>query len=253
MKRILVVAGVAFAVPVFVAAPAHAASIEIEAEGPVIELNIYESIEAEPDIVEIGAGVSTTAPTAVEAMRQNAVQMQSVIDRIKRLGVAEKDIQTSGINLNARYDYNRTTEQNVFAGYQVSNRVSVKLRKIEETGAVLDALVVAGATDLSGPSFSIEDNTAAKTTARKRAIERANARAAEYAAMLGHDEYKVLEINESISGNGAPMVETAMRSADIQLTASPKSPVQPGMVSTGVSLTIKYELVDDEEAGGAEE
>ncbi len=250
MNRILAAAGFAMAVPLLAAAPAHAANIEIEAEGPVIELNIYESIEAEPDIVEIGAGVSTNATTAVEAMRQNAVEMQRVVDRIKSLGVAERDIQTSGISLNPRYEYNRTTEQNVFVGYQVSNRVSVKLREIEETGAVLDALVVAGATDLSGPNFSIEDDTAAKTTARKRAIERANARAAEYAQMLGHDGYKVLEINESISGRGEALVGTAMRTADIQLTSAPKSPVQPGLVSTGISLTIKYELVDDAGANG---
>ncbi len=196
MKRTLVAAGVAIALPLTVAAPAHAASIEIEAEGPVIELSIYESIDAEPDIVEIGAGVSTNASTAVEAMRLNAADMQRVVARIKALGVAERDIQTSGISLNPRYEYNRTTEQNVFVGYQASNRVNVKLRKIEETGEVLDALVVAGATDLSGPSFSLDDDTAAKATASKRAIERANARAAEYASMLGHDGYKVLEINE---------------------------------------------------------
>ena len=226
------------------AIPAHAAVVEIESEGPVIELSIFESVTAEPDMATISAGVSTSAPTAVEAMRLNSVQMRQMIDQIKAQGVDEKDIQTTGINLNARYEYNRTTQQNEFRGYQVSNRVSVKLREIEETGQVLDALVLAGATDLAGPSFSIEDDAAAKDQARGRAVERAQDRARAYAAMLGYDEVRVLEISEAIQGRG-PAQQVAMRSAmEADVQAAP--PVQPGMVSTGVSITIKFELVGTE-------
>lgn len=224
------------------AIPAQAAVVEIEAEGPVIELSVFESVTAEPDLVTIGAGVTTSAPTAVEAMRLNAVQMRRVIDQIEAQGVAEKDIQTTGINLNARYDYNRSTQQNEFRGYQVSNRVSVKLREIEETGQVLDALVSAGATDLSGPSFSIENDDAAKDQARERAVERAQQRAQAYAVMLGSSEVRVLEISETIQGRG-PVQQVAMRSAaESDLAAAP--PVQPGMVSTGVSITIKFEVIE---------
>ncbi|MEL7218482.1 MAG: SIMPL domain-containing protein, partial [Pseudomonadota bacterium] len=100
-------------------APAHAATIEIESEGPVIELSIFESVTAEPDMATISAGVSTTATSAVEAMRLNSAEMTRVINQIKALGVDEKDIQTTGINLNARYDYNRTSRENEFRGYQV--------------------------------------------------------------------------------------------------------------------------------------
>lgn len=233
------------------AAPARAANVEIEAEGPVIELSIYESIEAEPDLVTIGAGVSSEAPTAVEAMRANAAQMQRVIERLRALGIAGKDIQTQGINLNARYDYNRETNQRDFKGYTVSNRVSVRLREVEETGEVLDALVVAGATDLSGPDFSIEDDTEAKAKARASAIERANRRAGEYAAMLGYDGYRVLALSEAIEGNSG-YAEPRMRGM-AEDSAVAAAPVEPGLVSTGVALQIKFELVDDEEqaASGA--
>ncbi|EAQ29626.1 putative outer membrane protein [Erythrobacter sp. NAP1] len=222
-----------------------AQQVEIEADGPVIELSVYESITAEPDLVTIGAGVSTEARTAVEAMRMNAEQMNRVIERIIELGVPEEDIQTTGVNLNPRYDYNRETQTNVFRGYQVSNRVSVKLREVDETGAVLDALVVAGATDLSGPDFSIEDDEAAKDAARASAVKRAQSRAESYASMLGFDGVEVLSISEAIQGR-APMPQMAMRevaSDSIQVTGSR---IQPGMVNTGVNITIKYQMVDDD-------
>ena len=231
-----------------VPAAAHASQVEIAHHGPVIELSVFESVAAEPDIVTIGAGVSTEARSAVEAMRLNSVEMQKVIDQILALGVEEKDIQTTGINLNARYDYDRGTQRNVFRGYEVSNRVSVTLRDIDETGAVLDALVVAGATDLNGPTFSVEDDQAAKDIARTRAVERAEQRARAYAALYGLNEVKILSVSEDIRGRG-PMPEMAMRAgAADSVPAAPPPPVQPGQISTGVSITIRYEMVD---GGGA--
>lgn len=238
-------AATALAVPaVTLPMAAHATEVEIETNGPVIELSVYESVTAEPDLVTIGAGVSTEARTAVEAMRLNADEMRKVIDQILALGIDEKDIQTTGINLNARYDYDRNSQRNVFRGYQVSNRVSVKLRDIDATGAALDALVSAGATDLSGPTFSIENDDEAKDLARARAVELAEQRANAYAALYGYDAIKILSISESIQGRGpVPQVaERALMAADV----ASSTPVQPGQVSTGVALTIKYEMVEDE-------
>jgi uncharacterized protein YggE len=167
--------------------------------------------------------------------------MQQVVARIKALGIAPKDIQTTGINLNPRYDYDQTTQRQVFRGYQASNRVSVVLRKIDEAGRVLDALVAAGATDLSGPAFAIDDDEPAKAEARKRAFARAGAQADAYAAMLGYQGAKVLAISESMSGNGPVMPMAKMRGVADAVAAAP--PVEPGMVSTGISVSITYELV----------
>lgn len=234
---------IAFIAATALTLPAHglaAANVEIAAQGPVVELNVFESVDVAPDTATIGAGVTTEAPTATEALRQNSAEMQKVIARIKSLGIAEKDIQTTGINLNARYDYDQTTQRQVFRGYQAANRVSVILRKIDDTGRVLDALVTAGANDINGPNFSIDDDTAAKAAARQRAVERAGAQAQSYAAMLGYDGMKVLSISESIAESG-PMPEMAkVRAMNI---AADAAPVQPGMVSAGVNLSIIYELV----------
>ena len=220
-------------------AAAFAQQVEIEANGPVIELSVYESISTEPDLVMVGAGVTSEALTAVEAMRLNAVEMRRVIAAIRELGIADKDIQTTGINLNARYDYDRETQRNVFVGYTVSNRVSVKLRDIDRTGAALDALVVAGATDFSGPSFSIEDDTAAKDAARTSAVARAQARAEAYAALYGYSGVRVLAVSEAMTGQtSAP--EMMLRS--VAMDSAMSAPVMPGEVSTGVSITVKYEM-----------
>lgn len=221
-----------------VSVPAAAAEIQIQASGPVIELSVTETVDARPDIATVSAGVSTDAPSAVEAMRANARQMSAVVDRIKALGIAEDDIQTTGINLNPRYDYDRDSQQQVFRGYQASNRVSVKLRDIDRTGEVLDALVAAGATDLSGPDWSIDDDTAARAQARRQALETARAQALEYARATGFSDVRVLEISETVAAQPPmPFLRAARAEA-----ADAATPVQPGMVEAGVTVRVTYEM-----------
>lgn len=232
------------ALPLFaaaaIAAPAAAAEIQIAANGPVVELTVNESVEAEPDIATVSAGVTTQARTAVEAMRTNATAMTAVVERIKQLGIAERDIQTSGINLGAMYDYNQQTQRQVFRGYQVSNRVSVKLRDIDKTGEVLDALVASGATDLGGPDWSVDDDTAARAQARRTAVETAKAQALEYARLAGYQNVRLLEINETIiPRQPMPMMRQMARAEAADAAATP---VQPGMIQTGVTVTAKYEM-----------
>lgn len=218
------------------AVPASAADVSVAAQGPVVELSVTETVKARPDLAEVGAGVTTEAPTAVEAMRMNAEQMTRVVARIRSLGIAEDDVQTTGINLNAVYDYNG--QRPVFRGYQASNRVSITLRKVDDTGKVLDALVAAGATDLSGPSFSIADDTAAQAQARKAAVQKAEKMAREYAEWTGYTGVRVLKISEMVDA-GVPM--PMMRAVAMEASAA-STPVQPGMVGSSVTVSITYEM-----------
>ena len=216
-----------------------AAEVQVTNSGPVVELTINENVEAEPDLVTLGAGVTTQARTAVEAMRANATQMNAVIERIKALGIPERDIQTTGISLGAMYDYNQQTQRQVFRGYQASNRVSIKLRAIDRTGEVLDSLVAAGATDLSGPDWSIDDDTAARAQARRQAMETARAQALEYARAAGYSDVRLLEISETIASQ-PPM--PFLRQVRAEAADAGGTRAQPGMVQAGVTVRVSYEM-----------
>jgi uncharacterized protein len=222
-------------------APLAAAEIQMQVSGPVVELTVTESVKAKPDIANIGTGVTNLAPTAVEAMAQNAKQMTSVIERIKSLGIAPDDIQTSGISLSANYDYDQQTQKPVFRGYQASNRVNIVLRKVENAGKVLDALVAAGATDINGPDFSLEDNSGALAQARKAAVAKAAAQARDYAAMAGFSNVRLLEVNETVSSHAPmPYARAEVQNAD----AAKVTPIEPGLVSNAVTITVKYEMTN---------
>ena len=106
------------------AGEAMATQVNITATNPVIDLTVSETVETKPDIATFSTGVQTMAPTASEAVRLNNTQMASVVARLKKLGIADKDIQTTQISLNQQFDYNNG--QQVFKGYQASNIVNAK-------------------------------------------------------------------------------------------------------------------------------
>ena len=229
-------------IPSFIAAmaaPAGAAEIQLQSQGPVVELSVTETVKARPDLATVSAGVTTQAPTAVEAMRLNANAMDAVVQRIKSLGIAADDIQTTGIDLGAQYDYDQSRQRQVFRGYQASNRLSVILRKVPDTGRVLDTLVAAGVTDISGPSFSIDDDTGPRAQARKAALDKAKSQAEDYARWAGYSGVRLLQVSELLNpGRPIPMMEGRMAMAqDAKAT-----PVEPGLVGTSVTVNVTYEL-----------
>ena len=220
------------------ATPLAAAEIQLAATGPVVEVTVTETVKADPDVANLSAGVSTLASTAVEAMRMNAEAMNSVVDRIDALGVAREDIQTTGINLNPEYVFEQETNSQKFVGYRAMNRVTVTLRAIDKTGEVLDALVAAGANDISGITWSIDDPTGPQEQARQAAFASARTRAEGYARLAGMRGVRLLEVNESVTGGPVIMYDAAPQAASSRAF----SPVRPGQVQTGVTITVKYEM-----------
>lgn len=230
-------------------APAQAqvsADIRALAETPVVTIQVGESVASIPDLATISVGVMTTAPTAAAALAENSRKMERLMAAIRAAGVAEKDVQTTGIHLNAQYNYENARRGGTpeFTGYQVANNVQVKLRDIEEVGDFLDAMVAAGGTHIQGPYFSIEEPRPLIAQARRKALAEADAVARSYAEARGYSRARLISINEGGGYGGAPIIVTGFRgeSGPPPVAPPPPPPVAPGQVSTGISLTVQYML-----------
>lgn len=190
-----------------------------------------------PDIARINAGVVTQAATATEAIRLNAAQMARVLAALKRAGVAERDVQSSSINLNPEYRY-QENQPPLLTGYRASNDVSIRFRDIKETGAILDALVAQGANQINGPMLEIDKPEAALDQARQAALKIARARADLYARSLGMRVTRIASISETGAAPPRPMPMMAAR--DVAATQEMK--VMPGEQSLAVTLSVTFEL-----------
>jgi uncharacterized protein YggE len=214
-------------------AAAHAAS-----DGTLLSVSAQAEARRVPDVATISAGVVTQAVDANAAMRANATQMDKVMAAIRAAGIAERDIQTSGVNLNPQYKYvdNQAPE---ITGYQASNTVNLKVRDIARLGKVLDALVASGANQVNGPSFEIDQPEAAYDEARRGALEKAQARAAMYAKTLGLRVRRIVSISEG-GGFQPPMPMPMMAMARGKAEAD--TAVSPGETTLGANLDVVFEL-----------
>lgn len=215
-----------------------ASSYTVPSDGTLLNVSAEAEAKRVPDIATLSAGVVTQSADGNAAMRQNAEQMSKVMDAVKAAGIADKDVQTSGINLSPQYTYKENGVPKI-NGYQASNTVSLKVRDIARLGKVLDALVAQGANDINGPSFSIDQPEPVYDEARVAALK-AQARAETYAKSLGLKVRRIVSISEGRSGGAVhPMMMAAsMRSAKAEMD----TPVAPGESTLSINLDVTFEL-----------
>lgn len=207
------------------------------AEGTMLEVSAEGVSTRVPDLAVIQAGVTTTQPTAAEAMRQNATQMNAVLAALKGAGVAARDIQTSSLSLSPQYRYGEN-QPPVLTGYQATNQVSVRFRDVARSGRILDLLVAQGANNLQGPNLVVEKPEAALDEARVAAIATARARAELYAKAAGLSVSRIVSIAENGGTGMEPMPAMVQRMEK----ASGDTSIEAGEREMRVAVTVRFLL-----------
>lgn len=213
-------------------------------DAPAVTLSVQETTEVVPDLATVGAGVETIAPTAAAALQANSLKTRRVLDAIHAAGVPDRDVRTNTIGIAARYDYQGRTR--TFQGYAATNTVTVLLRRIADVGPFLDRVTAAGATEVSGPNFTVDQPERYRAAARDRALQRAGTEAQAYARRAGFKEARLLSVTEA--GSFVQPYDVVVSGSRLQsfAVASPPPPVAPpvlgGQQSVGVSISATYRL-----------
>ena len=197
-------------------------------------------VKAKPDMAVINSGVLTEAPTARDALAKNNSAMSSVIDALKKAGIAEQDIQTSNFSVSPQYppyQPNQTQAPRI-SGYQVSNQVSVRVKNLAKLGAILDGLVQVGANQINGISFDIDQPKQLQNDARKLAVADARAKAELYAAAAHVSLGRVLQISEANIAVGPQPMAYAMD----KVSAQREVPIAAGQQTLTANVSIVYEI-----------
>jgi len=200
---------------------------------------------ATPDIAYVTLGVESRDPDASEAVADSTTRMQAVMEVLEEYGIAANDIET--------VSYTMWLEQpprpepvppsvapvETEERYHVVNQIRVALRDLDRVGDLLGDVLAAGANNVAGVQFAVEDTTALLEEARSKAIEDAESKAEQYAEGFGtiiKGVYSLTELSApgrayaaaevyGIGGGGAPV------------------PVASGELSVSVSVQAAYEIV----------
>jgi uncharacterized protein YggE len=194
-------------------------------------------VRIKPNTAYASIGVEITAGTLAEATTQANAKMNALIEKLKGLGIAEKDIQTTNYSINPITTQPRAGATTpTISGYRVNNQVSVTIRKIEDTGKVLDAVVAAGANNIFGISFGVDDPTPYQQQARAAAIKDAQDKAAQLAKAANVSLGKVISISEGVAAP-RPVFRSAV--ADMAVGAA-AVPIETGELEIHVSVEVRF-------------
>jgi hypothetical protein len=196
------------------------------------------TVKAAPDEASFSTGVVSQGATASQALAANSRAMNAVMATLKKLGIPDKDIQTSDLSLSPQY---QTCKPGVvcpqrIVGYEVSNTVNVTA-ELAKTGAVLDALVASGSNQIGGIGFSIHDPKPLLTEARAEAVQDAIDRAETIAKAAGVSLGPILAIQEG--GAEPPRIYHVMK---LMAPASAPPPVAGGEQSVSASVSITWQI-----------
>jgi uncharacterized protein YggE len=223
--------------------------------GEGLNVNGQGSVYGSPDMADIDVGVQVPALTADEARSKAAVAMDALLTSVKGNGIADADIRTSQFSVDPQYGY--AAGENPYQGgvqtvrgYQVTNVVTVRIRKIETVSKIVDEATIAGGSFavVRRVSYGMLETKKLQTQARELAIKEARERAEELASLSGRKVGKAIQVNESTNsvqynpysylyGNSAPVVSAPR-------TGSDSTSIESGQLRVVINVSVNFELKD---------
>jgi len=194
------------------------------------------SVSVDPDTAVVNLGIQVTAATGAEAMAQVNGDATALTEALVAAGIAEEDVQTSGLSL-----YSTTGDDGVtVTGYNASLSVNVTVRDIEAVGPTIDAAQQAGGEGftIGGVSFSFADPESVLEQARIDALANARAKAEQYAAAAGLELGAIVSISEMTSS--PPILYAA---ADMAVAESAGPPISAGQLDLTIEIAVTFAAI----------
>ncbi len=230
--------------------PGELTTISVDGEGEAFGV---------PDIVEVSYAITQEAKDAASARKMVDDKMKAIQTFLKESGVEDKDIKMTGYNLNPKYEWKQTSAyvpcltgygcppvegKQILTGYEVTQSVDVRIRKIDDAGLILGGLSDKGASYVSGLTFKVENEDKVKEDARKEAIDKAKAKAEKLARELG---VRLVRITSFTEGNNYPIynygrggMEMKTMSADaVMAPEAANIPIGENKFTSNVTITYE--------------
>lgn len=195
-----------------------------------------------PDICYMSFRVETYNRKAGEAYTENNELMNRINAAVKAQGVEAKDMRTFNFSISPEYQY--TEKRRIFQGYRVYNSLYVGVRNLSKVSAVIDAAVDAGATDLQGITFTVEEPKKFTDETRREALRDARKKAEDAASILGFKLGTPIMVTES----GPPVylaydkATTGMMERSMMEDAAPAPSVEAGQIQLSSTVYVTYEI-----------
>jgi uncharacterized protein len=197
---------------------------------------------ATPDIVLLTLGIQSQASTVAQAQKAAVDSMNKVMQVLKSGGIADKDITTTQYTIQQLTRWDEKQNTNVILGYEISNMVTIKIRRIDKSGEIIDQVAESGG-DLirvNNISFSVDDPSPYFKIAREKAIQNAMETAKQMSEQSGLKLGKITYITEGTVY--APVAQNYMKFSAADGVAAAPTPISAGELEYQINVQIVYEI-----------
>jgi uncharacterized protein YggE len=195
-------------------------------------------VAVEPDLADLRLGIAVSRPSVEAARTAAAEAMSAILDAVLAAGVARRDVRTTLLSVQPRYDY-RDGKAPTLVGYDLTNIAELTARDLTNLGAVVDGALSAGATSLDGLAFRVDDPHEAERAARTAAVAEARSRAEVLAEAAG---VAIAGVSDIVEG-GPPPVWPHPKAARMMQAADAATPVEAGTTEIAVTVTVTFRIV----------
>ncbi len=218
-------------------------SISVEGKGEVTAIS---------DIATLSVNLTKDGKTAKEAQDLLNETITKTLTYLKDQKVEDKDVKSEYGGLTPKYSYSQPvcytypcpTKDPTIIGYTATQSITIKVRIVDNASIIRTGLAGLGITDISGPTFSIDDEEALKAQAKSLAIEDAKAKAKVLAKDLGVRLVKITSYYDNNNNGGccAPMYDsTSAEKMSLNVSASaPELPKGENKITS--NITVTYEI-----------
>jgi uncharacterized protein len=224
------------------AAVAFAAALPAQQLAPLAQPQIATSANGEsrvqPDRATIVFAVETRAATAAKAGADNARRQKAVLDTLRKLGLAEGQVSTSGYSVAPEMRYDGKQPQ--VTGYVARNTVHADIRRIDQVGVLIDGALGAGSNVVSSLRFYSSKAEEARRNALADAVGKARSDAEAMARAAGGSLGTLIELSTSAQPQqfGEEFAMARRATAD-----APQTPIEPGEQIVSVFVSARWAFI----------
>ena len=201
------------------------------------------AVSVAPDVAHADLGIRVVAATVGEGMQETRQRMARITASLRDAGIPDRDIATSRFSIHRERQSHPARGRGDGEGaqpdlYVVTNTVRVRIRDLDRAALVVDGAIDAGANEMRGIYFTLEDTKDVERRAREQAASEARTRAAQLADLHGVTLGPPLRISETPGATGERLMM-----ARASVAAAEGSTVSRGELTFRVQLQVVYEIV----------
>lgn len=206
---------------------------------PVVSVSGLGEASGAPDMVSIQLGIMESGPDVGESVEAVNAVTEAIQAAAVALGLEETDIQTVNYSVwpEERYDPETgfpTGERT----YRVESTLRLTMRDVTLLGAMIETGLDAGANNVYGITFGLQEVSELEAEARREAAADARMRAEQLAEGMGLALGEVISVNEGAGSYVSyPMAEAAYG------IGGGGAPISSGELQVNVQVQVTFELL----------